>query len=93
MSTNYYWLARTVTGKVVKSDDPQIHIGLRWGLGEQKFGFAWAQPRADVEAVLVANLDKEVVCDEYDRPFTGAQFMEFLKHVTKEENHIGEYFS
>ena len=93
MSTNYYWLAKTVTGKVVRTDDPQIHIGLRWGLGSQKYGFAWAQKRSDVEAVCVAHLDQEIIVDEYDRPFTGAQFMKFLEHVTEERHNIGEYFS
>lgn len=94
MSTNFYWAAKMVTGKYVISDDPEVHIGLRYGAGGGKIGFTWAQDRAGVVTVCSQHMEEEIIVDEYRRPITGAQFLEMLSIVIKEDNsHIGTWFS
>jgi hypothetical protein len=94
MSTNYYWAAKTITGKYVVSDDPELHIGKRYGMGGGKLGFTWAQHRADVVTLCTQHREEEIIIDEYHRPMTGEQFLEILSNVIKDDTtSIGVWFS
>lgn len=104
MSTNYWWIitaqppAVLATGERVTLsldyDDPRVHIGKSWGRGAGKgFGFMWAQDPQGVRAALLRCASTQVVEDEYDQRYTGAEFLAVVERVSEHVVRVGERFT
>jgi|SRR5688572_30794149 len=98
MSTNFYWKlpfpdeVTLPTGARYRydstTDDPEIHIGKSF-----MRTFSWAQQPALVRAACEENMDKVVFISEYHQPFTGREFLDYIKGSEYRTDHIGTMFS
>lgn len=106
MSTNFYLFYGEPLHRVVKLSNgtefiitpdylnPTIHVGKRIARDSSNW-FLWCQKQEEIITLCEANLNTTVIIDEYDKTYTGS---EFLNNILANCNayhtdSIGSYFA
>jgi hypothetical protein len=93
MSTNFYWRAKLPTGKFLTRDDPTSHIGKRTSGGlRRKNGFIWAQDSGYVRDICMSNVSNPIIVDEYDKEYTGNEFIILIREYEHDYGSVGTTF-